>query len=104
MFFKCSPTTIMSSRYTKQASDDSPRNTVSISLSNVPGALQNPEGITLNCQSPCPLVKAVFSPSSGRISICQYPLFKSSVVNHCLPFKASRGCRLFVVGDNCPSS
>ncbi|GBL73709.1 hypothetical protein AVEN_230698-1 [Araneus ventricosus] len=104
MFFKCSSyyyNVIKKASEAKMASDVSPRITVSISLSNVAGALQSSKGITLNCQSSCPVVKAVFSLSSYWISTCQYPLFKSNVENHWFPSKHP-GCRLSVVEDNCP--
>jgi hypothetical protein len=38
-----------------------PLKTVSINLSNVAGALQGPRGMTVNCHSPYPVKKAVFS-------------------------------------------
>ena len=38
------------------------------------GALHRPKAITLNCQSPLPAVKAVFSWSCSSTSSCQYPL------------------------------
>src|SRR5436189_4044431 len=79
---KVFPTTIMSSRYTRHVFQDNPFNTLSMSLSKVAGALHNPKGITLNCHRPDPIVKAVFSRSSGARPTCQYPLFRSRVENN----------------------
>ena len=46
--------------------------------------------MTVNCHSPCPNEKAVFSLLAGSSSTCQYPLFRSMVGKHLAPFKASR--------------
>ena len=71
----------MSCRYTKQMSHGNPLNTASINLSNVAGALHSPNGMTVNCHSPCPNEKAVFSLLAGSSSTCQYPLFRSMVLS-----------------------
>ncbi|GFW38911.1 ATP-dependent DNA helicase [Trichonephila clavipes] len=60
-----------------------------IRCSNVAGALHKPKGITLNCHSPCPVVEAVFSSSSGWSSTYQYPLLRSRVENKVLPGSVS---------------
>ncbi len=71
-------------------SHGNPLNTASINLSNVAGALHSPNGMTVNCHSPCPNEKAVFSLLAGSSSTSQYPLFRSMVEKHLAPFKASR--------------
>ncbi|GFQ80521.1 hypothetical protein TNCT_428911 [Trichonephila clavata] len=40
---------------------------VSVSRSNVAGILHKPKGITLNCQSPCPVVKSETGCSSPYV-------------------------------------
>jgi hypothetical protein len=59
------PIMITSSKYTRQELYVRPRNTVSISLSEVAGALQSPKGMTVNFHNPWPIEKSVFSLSSG---------------------------------------
>ena len=77
----------MSSKYTKQRDHRNPCNTRSINLSKVAGALQNPNGMTLNWKSPECVAKAVLHQASGDRDTCQYPLARSRVENHCLPAK-----------------
>src|SRR6266542_1897028 len=71
----------MSSMYTSTNLFKYPSNTSFISLWKVGGAFFNPNGITLNSYNPLWHIKAVFSLSSSFISICQYPLAKSKLVN-----------------------
>ena len=60
-----------------------PANTLSISLSNVAGASQSPNGVTLNYHIPPPWIeKATFSASLGDIPNCQNPDLQSSALNH----------------------
>jgi len=51
--------------------------TFSINCSKVAGALQRPNGMTLNCHNPLSMENAVFSLSSELTCTCQYPLFES---------------------------
>ena len=63
----------------------------SMSLENVAGALQRPKGTWLNSYNWLLLVrKAVFSLSCSWMGTCQYPFFKSRVVNQRAPCRASR--------------
>ena len=64
--------------------------TLSIQLPLIFQMLHSPNGMTVNCHSPCPKEKAVFSLLAGSSSTCQYPLFRSMVEKHLAPFKASR--------------
>ena len=50
-------------------------------------ALQSPKGILFHSNSPQGVMKAVTSLDFGSISTCQYPLAKSSEVNHPAPPK-----------------
>src|SRR6266540_5588346 len=62
-------------------------NTWFISRWKVAGALQRPNGILFHSNSPQGVMKAVTSFDFGSISTCQYPLAKSSEVNHPAPPK-----------------
>ncbi len=53
----------------------------------VAGALQSPKGILFHSNSPQGVMKAVTSFNFDSISTCQYPLAKSSKVNHPAPLK-----------------
>ena len=92
-WLKCSSNvfenTITSSKYTRQLCHFSPASTTSIILWNVAGALHSPNGITLNCHSPAGEIKAVFSLSSSRNGICQYPHFRSNVEKCFAPSRAA---------------
>ena len=66
-----------------------PASTSSISRSKVAGPLQSPNGMTLNCHSPWPVEKAVFSLELSSSWTCQYPLLRSRVENHSTPDNAS---------------
>ena len=79
----------MSSKYTKQRDHLYPCNTRSINLSKVAGALQSPNGMTLNWKSPECVAKAVLHLASGDRDTCQYPLARSRVENHRLPANIS---------------
>ena len=63
--------------------------TCSISRSKVAGSLQSPNGMILNCHSPWPVEKAVFSLELSSSWTCQYPLLRSRVENHSTPDNAS---------------
>ena len=54
-------------------------------------ALQSPNGMTVNCHSPEPVVKAVLGRASGDRGTCQYPLLRSSEENQepLIPSRAS---------------
>lgn len=70
---------------------DYPDKILSIMRSNVAGGFLRPNGITLTCHKPPPRIeKAVLHQSFSAIGTCQYPDFKSRVLNHCNPFKASK--------------
>ncbi len=58
-----------------------------ISCWKVAGALQRPKGILFHSNSPQRVIKAVTSLDFDSISTCQYPLAKSSEVNHPAPPK-----------------
>ena len=62
------PNEITSSKYTKQRDHRMPHKTRSINLSNVAGALHNPNGITRN--SPSFVTKAAFLFTSGDMATC----------------------------------
>src|SRR6266542_655643 len=53
----------------------------------VAGVLQSPKGILFHSNSPQGVIKTVTSLDFGSISTCQYPLAKSSEVNHPAPPK-----------------
>ena len=77
----------MLSRYTRQVYQCSLLSTRSRSRSNVSGALQSSNGITLNCHKPLFTLNAVLSLSA--ISTCQYLLCRSNVDNHFVPASVS---------------
>ena len=79
------PYTITSSKYTRHTCHCRPDKTVSISRSKVAGALHSPNGMTLNSYNPSRVAKAVLFLSTGSSSTCQYPAFKSRVLNHLDP-------------------
>lgn len=58
-----------------------PASTLSISLSNVAGALHRPKLRTRNCHNPWLVQKAVFGLASGLRGTCQYLLCRSSEEN-----------------------
>ena len=91
---KCSakflPSTITSSKYTRQLIYCNPVRTMSINRWNVAGALQRPKGITLNSKRPSSIRNATFSWSSEFISTCQQPLIRSKVLNSLEPARVSR--------------
>src|SRR6266540_5618121 len=62
-------------------------NTWFISRWKVAGALQRSKSILFHSNSPQGVIKAVTSCDFGSISTCQYPLAKSSEVNHPAPPK-----------------
>src|SRR6266498_1693721 len=62
-------------------------NTWFIKRWKVAGALQSPKGILFHSNSLQGVIKAVTSCDFGSISTCQYPLAKSSKVNHPAPPK-----------------
>ena len=62
-------------------------NTWFIKRWKVAGALQRPKGILFHSNSPQGVIKAVTSLDFSSISTCQYPLAKSSEVNHPAPLK-----------------
>src|SRR6266540_7426654 len=87
MFLKCFGIDYISSKYTRT---NFPRYFLSIwfiSRWKVAGALQRPKGILFYSNSPQGVMKAVTSLDFGSISTCQYPLAKSSEVNHPAPPK-----------------
>src|SRR2546430_5632522 len=47
----------------------------------VPGAYDNPKGMTNHSYNPKGVMNAVFSTSSSFMATCQYPLARSKVVN-----------------------
>ena len=63
----------------------SPLKTNSINRWNVGRAFFNPIAVTLYCQSPLPIEKAVFSLSCGSNSTCQYPEDKSKQLKNVDP-------------------
>ena len=63
--------------------------TRSIKCWKVAGALQSPNGITLNAKRPSVVQNAVLLQSILASSTCQYPLTKSKVLNHCDPANVS---------------
>ena len=79
------PKMIISSRYTKHLSHWRPLNTVSMSLWNVAGAPESPNGITRNWNRPLRVMNAVLGLSSSFIFTCQYPEARSKVQNHSAP-------------------
>src|SRR6266511_2411636 len=54
---------------------------------NVAGALHSPKGITFHSNNPQGVIKAVFSLSLSFMPTYQYPLARSSEVNHWAPWK-----------------
>lgn len=64
---------------------------LSMSLSNVAGALQNPKGMTVHCHSPKPVVKAVLEWACSDRGTCQLPLLRLSEKNLAKPLIPSRG-------------
>src|SRR6266540_2744154 len=77
----------MSSKYTKTNFPRYFLNTWFIKRWKVAGVLQRPKGILFHLNSPQGVIKAVTSLDFGFISTCQYPLAKSSEVNHPAPPK-----------------
>ena len=80
---------MMTSKYTRQRDHRRPYRTRSINLSNVASALQSPNSMTLNWNSPEWVTKAVLHLASGDRDTCQYPLARSRVENHRLPANIS---------------
>ena len=68
--------------------------TSDINREKTAGAFFTPKGITKNSQCPDSVVNAVLCLSLGSISICQYPLCKSSVLNMTEPHKESKHSRI----------
>src|SRR6266542_1981903 len=67
---------------------------------NVAGALHSPKGITFHSNNPHGVIKAVFSLSFSSIPTCQYPLVRSSEVNHwalLLIFLTLQRCKVTVL-------
>ena len=64
------PSTITSSRYTRQCDHWRPARTRSMSRWKVAGALQSPNGMTLNWKRPSVVQKAVFGRSPSSIWTC----------------------------------
>src|SRR6266540_5878313 len=78
---------MISSKYTRTNFPRYFLNTSFINRWKVAGALQRPKGILFHSNSPQGVMKAVISFDFGSISTCQYPLAKSSEVNHPAPLK-----------------
>ena len=55
----------------------------------VPGAYDNPKGMTNHSYNPKGVMNAVFSTSSSSMATCQYPLARSKVVNQLALLKDS---------------
>ena len=88
---KVSEKITISSRYTRHIFMFKLSRTRSISRWKVAGLLVNPKGKRLHSKSPKgPTVKAVQALWLSSISTCQYPVFKSRVLNHCFPCNKSR--------------
>src|SRR6266542_2086328 len=77
----------MLSKYTRTNFPRYFLNTSFINRWKVAGALQRPKGILFPSNSSQGVMKAVTSLDFGFISTCQYPLAKSSEVNHPAPPK-----------------
>ena len=88
--------TVKSSKCNRQHFQCRLFSTRSISRSNMAGALQSPNGITLNCHKPPFALNAVFSLSA--ISTCQYPLCRSNVDSHFVPASVSSVSSVFGSG------
>src|SRR6266496_5993516 len=78
---------MISSKYTRTNFPRYFLNTWFIRRWKVAGALQRPKGILFHSNSPHGVMKAVTSLDFDSISTCQYPLAKSSEVNHPAPPK-----------------
>ena len=83
-----SENTMMSSTYTLQ--NGKPARTFCISLWNVAGALQRPNGMTRNSYRPFIVTNAVLAFALSAILICQYPLLASRVEKTFFPANWSR--------------
>ena len=87
-FHKCSVCSSTVLEYPKLSSKDIltktsryPIKTSFIMCMNYKGALITPNDITKNSYKPLRILNAVFGMSSSQIGICQYPNFKSILLN-----------------------
>ena len=81
--------TKMSSKNTRTKTSRYPARTSLIMCMNCEGALVTPNGITRNSYKPQRILNAVFGMSCSQIGICQYPDFKSILLNTLAPPRRS---------------